>query len=345
MSFWRPSGRRTGIILVSTVLLAGLLTSGCVTDWFGSGSGFDSRPLSIQTLPLFNQRTASRLSSRGWKGDWIFRRDRLEILDGELRDIRPDVIALLEVMERKSNPSESDKGILGAGALKNYSWRLKAVADHSDTDEAELIGVAVSSGVELLPESHLKRTLWTMGADGFLAVVPFAYEGEPVHLFVAQMPEQHDGEFLWYTFMEERIKEYVKTQHACAKRVIVAGYLPGDQGSRRFKEFMLTLGLKDASLGFCQIASRCYTATPINDIYMVTEGDQVPSRVDRIYLSEASIVYSSGRNFTENEPNNRYVRPFGMSRLWPVQRFGWITSARLPRCAASEFGELPKRKG
>src|SRR5690606_23224324 len=103
--------RRHAAWSLCAVLLLAFSASSCVTGWFGGGSGFDSRPLSIQTLALYNQRTSSRLSKRAWKGDWIFRRDRLELIDGELRNVRPDILAMLEVMERKSNPSESDKGI------------------------------------------------------------------------------------------------------------------------------------------------------------------------------------------------------------------------------------------
>ena len=121
--------------------------------------------------------------------------------------------------------------------------------------------------------------------------------------------------------------------------MVVGGYLPGDIGARRFREFIESLELVDSSIGFCQVASSCYTSTPSNDIFMATVGDAAPTRADRIFVHKSAVIYTSGRTFVQPDTNNRYSKSFGLPKLWPTQRFGWGISSRFSKCSESDLKE------
>lgn len=316
-----------------------LLLTGCITELFDSSGGYDQRPVTLQTVSLFAQRSPSRLAKKSWKGDWIFRRDRLELIDQELKNTKPDVILMQEALAREGSGSESDYKILKAGALNDYDWRLVKVEDFVDTEETQFMAAALGVGMRFVPPDEGERESWVMGSGGYLMAMTVDYEEQPILVFNVQMPPHHDNDQLWYTFVQERIRERVARAKVCMKRVIVAGYLPGDEGARRYADFVRTMQLRDSAQGFCQIAARCYTSTPANDLFGATVGDESPTRTDKIFVHSTALVYSSVRDFEESDPNNRYVREFGLPRLWPTQRFGWVANFRLARCSKDDLAE------
>jgi hypothetical protein len=316
-----------------------LALTGCVTELFDLSGGFDGRAVTVQTADLFNQRAPSRLAKRSWKGDWILRRDRLEMVDTELRNSKPDLILLQDVMAKEGSGAESDYRILKAGALTDYEWRLSKVESYEDTQETQSMAIAVGIGLRFIPTAEGERETWVMGAGGYLAAATVEYEDQPLLVFDVQMPPHNDNDYLWYSFVQERIKERVARAKTCMKRVIVAGYLPGDEGARRYVEVLAELKLRDAALGFCQIPNKCFTATPANDLYLASVGDEAPTRTDKILFHQSALLYSSARNFEDSDPNSRYIREFGVNRLWPTQRFGWVANARLARCTAKEIAD------
>lgn len=325
------------MLLVTFALAVGL--GGCIESLFRQAGGFDQRPITVQTLSLFNQRDPSRLVKRSWKGDWILRRDRLDLIDGELRNTKPDILLLQDMIAKVGSTAESDRRILSAGALIDYEWRDRKVESYADTQEIQSLGIAVGVPYRFVKDAEGERDLWLMGTGGYLEAATVDYEGQPVTVFNVQMPLQTDTSYLWYSFVQERVTERLKRTRACPKRVVIGGLMPGDEGARRFAQFVQTLQLRDVSSGFCQIASKCFTATPTNDIYMATIGDESPTRVDRIFAHQSALVYSSVRDFDDSDPNNRYAREFGLSRLWPTQRFGWVAQLRLARCSEQELEE------
>jgi hypothetical protein len=175
-----------------------------------------------------------------------------------------------------------------------------------------------------------------MGAGGHLMAATVDYEDQPVLVFNVRMPEG-PGAAIWYDFLRDRVLDKLKERQRCAKRVVIGGFLPGDEGAKHYGDFVRALRLKDVSAGFCQVASRCYTASPTNDIFLATVGDEAPSRTDKLFVHQSAYVYASARGFEESDPGNRYAREFGLTRLWPTQRFGWVAQVRLARCAASEL--------
>lgn len=310
---------------------------GCIHSQANTRVEYESRVVSVQTLSLFDQSQPSRLAKTNWRGDWVFRRDRLDLIDRTMRGVKPDIVFLQDVMARGESPSESDRTILGHGALDGYLWSMAKVRDITETDEQNALGVAVGLPLKITdPDPNLMTEapshVWTMGEDGGVQLVVIEFEGMPVLLVNVTLPTKAGNESIWYGLIQEKIEDAMKQFHVCHERVIVAGYMPKDADSRRYDELQTRFQLKDASAGFCQAAEQCYTATSVNDIYLATQGDEIPSQVDRIFVSQSAYVLASARNFTTPENNNTYSRSFGLTRLWPTQRFGWVATVRLARC-------------
>lgn len=327
------------------VALALLGATGCVTSLFSGSGGYDKKIVTIQTFSLFDQRKSSRLSRRSWKGDWIFRRDRLELIDDGLRNLKPDILLFQELTEKVGNTAESDQNILTAGALIDYIWAKHEVTRYPDTQEIESLAVALGPPNKFIDDDSGERDVWVLGNGGYLMTSTVNVEDQPVVVFNVKMPVQSDTGYIWYSFIQERIMERLAARRHCFKRVVVGGMLPGDEGAQRYAEFMRSLQLRDASTGYCQISNKCYTATPTNDIYMASVGDETPSRIDKVFLHQSAVIYTSTRNFADSDPNNRYARDFGLTRLFPSQRFGWVTQARFGRCSDREIDEFYKTRG
>lgn len=309
------------------------LVTGCSTLATVSGEGYDTRVLSIQTLGLFPQRIPSTLRNNSWKGDWLFRRDRLELIDSDLRRSNPDIMIFQDLMVKKGNPFESDYRILAEGALKGYQWDLIKSNEYSDTGEIQYQAVAVGLPISRhrLPDKMVR--FWPIGANGFLTLSLLKLENDPILVFNVQMPRAKGDVQPWYAFLTKKVNQALDRILSCPNRVIVAGYLPVDFSSRYYQQFLNALGLKDSAEGFCEIASDCHTATPLNDIFLAALGDRRPSRQDRILVHRGSIVISSVPAFNKSSVKKEYLDDYGLSKLWPSIRYGWKTRIRLNRCS------------
>jgi hypothetical protein len=314
------------MILISMI---GVLTSTCVTS--GGGSGYSERVLTIASIDLFSQQEQPR-SGRSWSGDWQFRRDRLDLIDATLRDVRPDIVVMQNAMRRAGSVSESDELILKSGSLNRYDWKDYTVETLTESGEDRMLAVAVSRPLFHRKLSENARNYTKFGVDGHMIYLPVDVDGKPVIVFNVQMPSKIDQSGLWYSLIEERIKEAVREFHSCNERVIVAGYLPFEQESRRFKDFLTGLRLKDTGSGYCQSAERCNTASPLNGIFLATRGDESASQVDRVMTHELSLVYGAGANFTRTMESSDYYDSYSLSRVWPSQRYGWVARVRIPNC-------------
>lgn len=306
------------------------LLAGCIT---GDGpKGFSERSLSVASLDMFSQQEKPA-GGKSWRGDWQFRRDRLELIDASLRDVRPDVVILQNAMRRSGSVSESDELILSSGALTRYDWRSVVVERIKETGEERMLAVAVSKPYRHLPIPDGVKNYSQFGVDGHLVFYPVDADGQPMVIFNVQMPSRMEQSGLWYSLLEEKIRESVNLMGSCLERVIVAGYLPFEQDSRRFKDFLSGLGLKDTGTGFCQNAERCQTASAQNAIFVATRGDATPAQLDRVMSNKYAVVYSAGASFTRTMETSEYKDSYRLSRLWASQRYGWFTRMRLPICS------------
>ena len=318
---------RCGWLITLGVVFPGV--SACVTA--DGPSGYSERVLTIASLDMFSQQEGGR-NVKSWSGDWQFRRDRLDLIDATLRDVRPDIVVLQNAMRRAGSVSESDELILRSGALNRYDWKETRIESLPETGEERLLAVAVAKPFSHMPIADDVKYYSQFGVDGHLAYYPISNDSSPVLVFDVQMPSRLDQSGLWYSLLEEKIRSSVKEQNTCLERVVLAGYLPFEQESKRFKEFLSGLGLKDSGTGYCQNAEHCQTASAQNGIFLATRGDESSSQVDRIMVHQWAVVYGAGANFTRTMDTSEYKDTYGISRVWASQRYGWVARVRLPNC-------------
>lgn len=293
--------------------------------------GYSERVLTLASIDMFSQQEMPR-TGRSWSGDWQFRRDRLELIDATLRDQRPDVFIMQNAMRRAGSVSESDEMILRSGALNRYDWRDVKLDTINESGEERLLAVAVSKPLRHLSIPEGFKNYSQFGVDGHMVFYPIETEGGTILVVDVLMPSRQDQSGLWYSLLEEKIRSAVKDLNSCIERVVLAGYLPFEQESRRFKDFLSGLGIKDTGTGLCQSAERCQTASPENGIFLVTRGDESPSQMDRIMTHKYAVVLSAGANFTRVLETSEYKDSYGLSRVWAAQRYGWIARVKLPVC-------------
>ena len=318
---------------IGGILYLGLLSSACITS-----GGYDSQPLTVNTLSLFNQRIKSNRSKHNWTGDWVFRRDRLGLIDQELRSSKSDIFVFQEMMSRIGSPSESDAYILTAGSLTGYHFEQVPIQKYSDTREEESLAVGYSLPVRKssLP-SKSTRKAWMIANQGYMTATLLEYEGEPLPVFNVHMPVTANDENLWYRFVQERIFGFLRENRLCIDRIIVAGFIPAHVGSNRYEDFLKALQLKDVAAGECDIESQCITSSTDNELFVLTmKGQGQPERVDRILVSTNSLVYASRRTFTKPGEVSAYSKRYGVNKLFATRRYGWSASVRFPQCGEYE---------
>ncbi len=320
---------RCGLVLSALSLLNG----GCVSRLLTSG--YDDRTLVIHTFNLFNQKPLAPALTSSWNGDWIFRRDRLELVDQFLRAHRADVVLFQQSMQKAHSEVEWDQSILAAGAFAEFDWRSEPVAEYDDTSETESMAVATTSVVGMKQrQSGESPSLWHVGPDGYLQATALEMGGQPAAVFNIQMPSKIERDPIWFSFIEERVREWINIQGICLKRIIVAGFIPADVEARSFAGFLEDLSLKDSSVGFCDVAMKCQTANPTNEIFRFSSDGAVASQADRILVPKTAIVYSAGRTHEAGIPAPAYAKAMGFTQLWPSIRSGWEASIRLATCSA-----------
>ena len=323
VDFLKASVRKCRFVCL---LMVGFCLQGCV-----GFSSYDDLTVSIETLALFNQRRSADYKGEDWRGDWLFRRERLELIDTGLRKTKPDLIFFQELMARRGSPSDSDRNILMRGALQGYDWDYFPVRYWSDTQENEFHAVAF--GLPIRSEEYtieLKR-FWKLGADGGVTLSVIRLLGQRVLLFNTMAPSlMDDGR--WYQDLDNALTEALKLKPTCLERVIIAGYLPLKFNSFWYNQFKSRFSLKDTAEGVCEVASDCYTASLDNEIFASASGNESPGQKDRILVHKNVRVFNSGAIFRSPKEVSDLKGKYGLKKIWPSLRYGWGALIQLPRC-------------
>lgn len=300
-----------------------------------SGNGqkdFDERSFSVLNLNLFNQRTPSSFNAKSWKGDWLFRRERLELVDEQLRISRPDIVVFQEALTRRDSPSESDMNILSAGSLEGYEWDASLVQTYRDTQELQYHAIAVGLPVKLLPRDESIKSVWPLGVDGAMSYTLLELDAKPIVLVNVMMPNTTQRADAWYELVRAEIRELLKNLSVCPQRLILSGYIPGSSIWKGYSELLTEFNLKDTTTGFCEAASDCLTTSTQNDLFAAINNGQAASHSERILVHADTIVFSSGTAMSKMRPNSENGPQYGVHRLWASPRFGWESELRLARC-------------
>ncbi len=318
--------------VATVVLILFSFSLACTT--IVSTTSMDRRFFSIYLIDLFNQREPSLISEYRWAGDWIYRRLRLAEIDRSLRSVRPDMILFQEMLARRGSPSESDREILAAGALAGYDWRTRIYTEHSDTLEQESLAVAIDRPL-LFVSSKSSTTSWTYGETGVMVAELVQVDGGPVAVFNLRLPTKMGNRYLWYTAVLSDIKTFLDQESVCAKRLLLAGYMPEKEGSERYRALLEGLDLRDSSDGFCAANSSCFTETTENELYLSTSSDRTSKRSNKILVPRSARVWESSRSLDQPSADAAYVARFGLRELWPVRSFAWTAKLTLAECSAA----------
>lgn len=330
------AGLGLGFELCTRATLAGLclLASGCVSQFFRPVAIYDNRKLTIQSLSLFNQRAQPVTSSLSWKGDWLFRRERLELIDQELKAAKPDLLILRELLVREGSPYDADAAILGAGALRGYEWQSVDTQVYEDSHERESMALVSGLPVRVRPQDASLKQLWRLGKASDLSAFVVSLEGESIAVFNLNISEQLANQGLWFGVIGSKIKEFLDSTGICSKRMVLAGYF-GDTSSASQPDYLKmleALQLADTAWGFCEHESLCYTGDVDNALYTATVADPSPERGERILLHRSALVYSSQRNMLSRNKQPLYASPYHLSSLAPTDSYGWISSVLFASC-------------
>ncbi len=310
-----------------------LLLNSCALFGIRSSERYDERSFSILNLNLFNQRSPSTLGNRNWKGDWLFRRERLELIDEQLRISRPDIVVFQELLTRRGSPSESDINILSYGALEGYEWDAEMVSFYKDTQEMQYQAAAVGLPVKLASSDKLEKKFWPIGIDGFMNYTLLELDQQPILLINLSMPMGAQRVDHWYKFVRAEIKGLLEQLNICKQRLVIAGYMPGGAVWTGFTDFADEFELKDTASGFCEAASDCLTSSAQNDLFMATSQGQSPSHSERIMVHRDTLVSFSNVVMNKMKDKTVYGTSYGLQRLWASRVYGWLSELRLQHCA------------
>ena len=100
------------------------------------------------------------------------------------------------------------------------------------------------------------------------------------------MPKKTDNVDVWYEFLGNEIERAVRNYGTCNSRIVVAGYLPGHLTWKGYNDFVSRLSLKDTSLDYCSVESKCFTHSLDNQLYVKEDPLLKRSRLRKfLYMS------------------------------------------------------------
>lgn len=316
---------------ITIIPLAACLISACSHLPFYRDTQLDRRPTSLLLLNLYDQRSGPIASDYKWKGDWLFRRERLGLVDRSLRVSKPDIVVFQDLIAKRGSPSDSDKNILSTGALEGYEWQLVEERLFEDTGELSFHGFATSLPLRLLATPGQK--FWPIGVDGGLSLAKIDVDGQSLLIFSLKMPKQSVQLDKWYQLVMDRVLTEQKLHDVCSDRLVMVGYMPGQPSWQDFQNLLSTLNLSDSATNFCQLTKDCFTESTENEIYASSVNIPTNSRSMRVFWPKSAQIIDSRRLLDDmkvkaSERSKRY----GNDILEPTQQYGWLSQARLLQC-------------
>lgn len=293
---------------------------------------YDSRSFSILSYDLYDQMTSEAKKDLAWKGNWLLRRKRLEVIDFELRKVKPDILAFQNVMNRMESPSESDINILSFGSLRGYSWKSAFIKNYAETGEDKFQSLAVSLPLRFQQVGNDVYS-WPLGVDGFLSMYELFLVDRPILVFNVSMPKSTENVDVWYEFLATEIERAIEKYGTCNSRIVVAGYLPGHLTWKGYNDFISRLELKDTSTEFCSVESDCYTQSLDNQLYAKSQINTSDEQAEKILVHESALIEFGEVVLKESVAlDQTSAELFKLSRLNGSISYAWYSSVRLTKC-------------
>ncbi len=312
------------ISVASCSIIFGSL-SGCITP----AMRYQSKPIVVQTVPFFTQKKVAPHPIPSWQGDWAFRRWRFEEINATFFEVKPDLLIAQEVMQRADSPYESDQAILTSSSLAGYTWSVAPVDKNMLTAEEESAAVAFSYPFQLRVGAP-PPAIWKVGG-GYLAGFILEFQQEPLAVF-SWFQDQAGWSHNTFDPLLPLVQAFLQQNKICASHVLMGGVFAQGIYDPSYQNFLQALGLRDASEGFCEQETLCYTHTSANKMYKTLFGESIPKRGVRILVPKNAQVFRSERNFTEPGSIRSYNERYGLGETWATLYAGWVTEIQLPSC-------------
>lgn len=308
---------------------------------------------------MFSQRIPNkRLGENGidWRGDWLFRRERLKLLDSLFYSRLSNIIFLQGVLEKKGDPNDQDLKVLTAGALRDYRWESQVFQFYEDTWEEESLALGVSFPLKLKETAEnensenideKERTL----ADRLILEPEFAiyyvkvdYDGEDLLLvnikFRPEMAEKYLDSYSTYIDKNKiyskvvaSLKSIISKSKVCDKRIIVAGYMPNALQNLEFLTSLAELGLKSTHEIYCPILSECFTQKIDNQIFSKSTLEKNEQLSDLILVPVDANVHLAMRGNTEAAISSIYTnQSYEITKIPASIRDAWISRVEIKSC-------------
>ncbi|MBP9707621.1 MAG: hypothetical protein KBD78_08245 [Oligoflexales bacterium] len=315
--------------------------------------------LSIETLDLFSQRIPNkRLSENGidWRGDWLFRRERLKLLDSLFYSRLSNIIFLQGVLEKKGDPHDQDLKVLTDGALRDYRWESQVFQFYEDTWEEESLAVGVSFPLKLIEPAEDEKSENTNEEAQTLAerlvlepefaiyFVKVDYDGEDLLLInIKFRPEMADKNLNSYSrYIDSNriyskviasLKSIISKAAVCDKRIVVAGYLPHALQNQEFLASLAEIGLKSTHEIFCPVLSECFTQKIDNQIFAQSTLEKNEQLADLILVPVDANVHLALRGNTEAAVSSIYTKQsYDITKIPASIRDAWVTRVEIKSC-------------
>jgi hypothetical protein len=306
--------------------------TGCSHQIGSIFSAYEERRIVIQLATLFEQNNVKSPREISWAGDWIFRRQRLNVLDDQLGAIKPDIVLLQGLTYREFSPSESEVKILSAGALANYNWHVSKVDENITTEEVIATGAAFALPLKVdTMRTYSEQQSWDIGAvNGYVILSRFLTPSGGGALVSIKLPPENLK--FWYERLELALEEIIQKSEICPERFIFAGELPEDKIDNADESIFERLGFKDAATGYCGDLTECYTEDGTNPINKSLSDGVVPTRNLRMYVHGQTKIYASLRNLTNTVKIDARNDKYKIGEMSASHRYGWLSTILLPKC-------------
>lgn len=296
---------------------------------------YDRESFTVQTINLFDQdleveTDEGRISL---KGDWLFRRDRLELLDRQLSEKKANLLFFQNAMQRLGNWTDFDLEILKAGVFGGYGFLSAKIAEDEQTFETQLVGWGFDPSFVVDSSQDIKVVKKVN--SGFASAVLNFYGNKIllINVFTQKVSLKIDS----YSELARFIESELNVKKICSDRLIVSGAL--DEIDSKGASIQLLgdqFDLVDVGLKRCPDekthTSECQSVASDNRLAQGQTGMNF-LRNERILLPSSSRVSDLGRVVVQKSVNqSKYIQKFFAEDIYPIQQSGWMASARLIQC-------------
>ena len=300
----------------------------CVTAILSSPFNRDPLVLTVGSASFDPQRF--KLGDKSCEGDWVLRRERLRLLEGELFGAQADILILQGVVAKSTSTYDSDEIILKAGSLGDFKW-LKTLAHYySEVDEDEYFVVAAKQGIlsdQPLPLAEVRA----IGQDGRLVLQTLNFSEQPaVTIANLYLPTSAEKWPQAYPLINETIESYLKQQKSCGNRLILSGFV-GDAKAREFQMLLKGLELFDSTANLCQDGV-CVSPTRDNPFFAAQEMRANSNGSYRLYVPHSSRLIGASVFLHHPSPHKLFSEKYHFDQLWPSTYPGELVQIKLANC-------------